>query len=161
MKKNEHQGISFDKMILEKVNFETDPNYTFDSDQLSVNLGLNVEKFFSDDKHHLKLVLNANVHLSGVEPSPMRIYVSVAGYFTLQDKKNTGALETFSEIQAPTILFPFIREIIANLTMRTDFPPLLIPPSNVWVLLGKQNDEYDAPKKKDSVKKVAQKKTVK
>jgi preprotein translocase subunit SecB len=161
MKKNEHQGISFDKMILEKVNFETDPNYNFDSDQLAVSFGLNVEKYFSDENHQLKLVLNANVNLSGVEPSPMQIFISAAGYFTLHDKNNSGALEEFSEIQAPTMLFPFIREIIANLTMRTDFPPLLIPPSNVWVLLAKHNGEDDVKKKKTSVKKAAPKKTVK
>lgn len=155
MKKTEHQGIAFDKLILEKVNFEIDPNYTFSESPLEVNMGVDVEKNLSDDKKRLKIVLHVNVDLSGVDPSPMKIYTVVAGHFSLRDEQNIGALEEFAEIQAPTVMFPFIREVIANLTMRTDFPPLLIPPVNIWVMLGKKNKEGGGKATKASRKKAS------
>ena len=155
MKQNEHQGIAFDKLILEKVNFEIDPNYMFGKKPLGVQLGVDVEKCLSENKKLLKIVLHVHIDLSGVEPSPIKILLTVAGHFTLQDEQNAGALEEFAEIQAPTILFPFVREIIANLTMRTDFPPLLIPPVNMRVMLGKKKEGIG------QIKKVARKKTPK
>jgi preprotein translocase subunit SecB len=139
MKQNEHQGIAFEKLILEKVNFEIDPHYTFGKKTLEVQFGVDVEKSLSEDKKRLKVVLNVHIDLSGVDPSPMKIFTVMAGYFSLHDEQNVGALEEFAEIQAPTIMFPFVREIIANLTMRTDFPPLLIPPVNMRLIVGKKN----------------------
>lgn len=155
MKQNEHQGIAFDKLILEKVTFETDPNYTFGKKPLGVQFGVDVEKSLSEDKKRLKIVLHVHIDLSGVDPSPMKIFIVVAGHFSLRDEQNVGALEEFAEIQAPTIIFPFVREIIANLTMRTDFPPLLIPPVNMRVILGKKKESIG------QVKKIPRKKTPK
>ena len=155
MKKNEHQGIAFDKLILEKVTFETDPDYTFGKKPLGVQFGVDVEKSLSEDKKRLKIVLHVHIDLSGVDPSPMKIFTVVAGYFSLHDEQNIGALEEFAEIQAPTVMFPFVREIIANLTMRTDFPPLLIPPVNMRLILGKEKKSIGL------VKKISRKKTPK
>ena len=155
MKQNEHQGISFDKLILEKVNFEIDPNYTFGKKPLAVRLAVDVGKFLSNDKNKLKIILKVHIDLSGVETSPIKIFIVVAGHFSLHDEKNIGALEEFAELQEPTIMFPFIREIIANLTMRTDFPPLLIPPVNMHVILEKKKESIG------QIKKAAEKKTTK
>ncbi|MEI7672134.1 MAG: protein-export chaperone SecB, partial [Deltaproteobacteria bacterium] len=100
-----------------------------------------------EDKKRLKIVLNVHIDLSGVDPSPMKIFITVAGHFSLHDEQNDGALEEFAEIQAPTIMFPFVREIIANLTMRADFPPLLIPPVNMRMILGKKKESIGQVKK--------------
>ena len=141
MKKNEQQGISFNKLILEKTNFEIDPSYTAGDAALSVKLGFSFDKVFSEDKRNLKFVLNTDAELVGVDPSPMKIFVSMAGYFSINKTGDPATLEEFSEIQAPALLFPFTREVIGSLTMRTDFPPLLIPPTNFLALIGSSGDK--------------------
>lgn len=140
MKKNDHQGIAFQRLILEKVDFEVNPDFAFGGEPLAVAMDVNADAFFSEDKKSLRSVLTTNIALSGAEPSPMKIIVAVAGYFSLKDDHSTSVLEEFAEIQAPALLFPFMREVVANLTMRTDFPPLLLPPANIWALLGKKNN---------------------
>ena len=155
MKKDEHQGIIFNKLILEKVNFEIDPDYAFGKDPLEVRMSGNVNRFFSDDKKHLKVTLHINVDLAGANPAPMKIYTVMAGYFSLMDGKDSKSLVEFAEIHAPTMIFPFIRETIANLTMRTDFPPLLLPPANMWALMGKKNKGSEKTVKKGPAKKAA------
>jgi preprotein translocase subunit SecB len=149
MKKNEHQGIAFQRLILEKVNFEVNPDFSFGGEPLAVAMDVNADAFFSEDKKNLRSVLTTNIALSGAEPSPMKILVAVAGYFSLEDGQSTCVLEEFAEIQAPAMLFPFMREVVANLTMRTDFPPLLLPPANIWALLGKKNTEKSKRGKKE------------
>lgn len=134
MKKNEHQGIVFDKLVLEKVNFEINPDYNFGREPFAIRMSGDIKKFLSDDKKHLKVVHHADVHLEGVEPSPMKIYIVLAGQFSVMDEQDNNLLMEFAEVHAPTIMFPFIRETIANLTMRTDFAPLLIPPSSICAL---------------------------
>jgi len=150
MKKHEHQGISFEKVILEKVNFEIDPLYSFGDAPLSVKIGIKPSKEFSPEKRELKLILNTEINIKGVEPSPMKISLSVAGYFSITGDNDSVVLEEFSDIQAPAMLFPFVREIVSNLTMRTDFKPLLLPPTNFMALIGrktrKKKSEPIAPK---------------
>jgi len=151
MKKNEQQGISFDKLILEKVNFTIDPDYSFGGEPLSVKMSFSSDKTFSATKKQLKFLLHANIDLAGVDPSPMKVDVAVAGHFSITDDNDPTILKEFSDVQAPAMLFPFIREIVGNLTMRTDFPPLLIPPANIRVLIGKKIES-------EKVKKTATKK---
>ena len=114
MKKDEHQGIIFNKLILEKVNFEIDPDYAFGKDPLEVRMSGNVNRFFSDDKKHLKVTLHINVDLAGVDPAPMKIYTVMAGYFSLMDEKDNKSLVEFAEIHAPHFGFSLICGFSAN-----------------------------------------------
>lgn len=45
-------------------------------------------------------------------------------------------LKRFSKFNAPAHLFPFVREIIGNTTMKANIPPLLLPPLNISVMDG-------------------------
>ena len=58
--------------------------------------------------------------------------VSVEGTFA---GKSYEELEKFSKVHAPAHLFPFIREIIGNTTMKANIPPLLLPPFNLEAML--------------------------
>jgi preprotein translocase subunit SecB len=150
MKKNQQQGISFDKVILEQVNFETDPDYQLGDRPLSVKTKLTPKKKLFDNKTKLKLTLNIEIEFIDTKNTPMKINVSAAGYFSVKDISNVDILEEFSEIQAPAMLFPFIREIVSNLTMRTDYEPLVLPPVNFLALIGqkktKKNKTPTTPK---------------
>ena len=53
--------------------------------------------------------------------------LSFAGLYGLRNFPDE-ALAPFLLIEAPRLLFPFARQIIADATMHTGFPPLLLEP---------------------------------
>ncbi|MBW1706391.1 MAG: protein-export chaperone SecB, partial [Deltaproteobacteria bacterium] len=48
-------------------------------------------------------------------------------------------VEPIAKINCPAILFPFLRECVADITRRAGFNPLILPPIN-FVELAKQKE---------------------
>jgi preprotein translocase subunit SecB len=55
-----------------------------------------------------------------------------------------AALEPFLLIDCPTLLFPFVRRLVADLTREGGFPPLLLDPINFANLFAKRQQERPA-----------------
>lgn len=137
MKKNEKPGISFLKIALEKVNLDININYIFPDEGLKADIKINTNSNIDKSKKILKLNLELYLFTETKDP-PFKMSILVSGYFKA---KNLKKLEKFSEVQAPALLFPFAREIIADLTMRAGFPPLIIPPVNILALMSKSPEK--------------------
>lgn len=135
MRKEKQPEINFEKVILEGVNLELTPDYHFPEEGLEVEMSVNINSEFNKSEKKLKLTLEVSLFKETPNP-PFRLLVSASGYFK---GKDTNTLEEFSKVQAPALIFPFIREIIANLTMRTGYPPVLIPPTNILALVGEKS----------------------
>ena len=155
MKQSEQQGIEFDSYIFEKVNFNVNPNFIFPDGGLPINFGVEFSNSIDDVKKRLKTTLTIIVIYKGIKNPPIDVTVSIAGYFSMDKSGDIHILEEFSQVNAPAFLFPFAREIIANLSLNSGFPPLLIPPTNLRALIGTKKI---APKKKATRKKVPKKK---
>jgi preprotein translocase subunit SecB len=147
LNKTKHQGISFDKFSLEKVSLSVNSNFSFPADGVPVDFNFQVKRHINKAKCSSKVILDIAALLK-VENPPIDISVSVAGYFSVKNKADIKILEEFSEINAPAFIFPFAREIIANLTLKTGLPPMLLPPANIKVLLGKPKKKLPKKKKK-------------
>lgn len=136
MKKDRQPGIDFVKIVLEKANLEVNANYSNIEEDINVELSVKVNRKLDKTKKNLIVNLEVALFKETVNP-PLRVSVLAAGYFSVKNDEDIESLEGFSRIQAPALIFPFIRETIANLTMRTGNPPLLIPPINILQLIGK------------------------
>src|SRR5687768_617779 len=92
--------------------------------QLEVQFNINVEKI-ADEVHEvvLKIEVSARSDL-GVH---FLIDLSYAGLYGLRNFPEE-ALPPFLLIEAPRLLFPFARQLIAEATQNTGFPPLLLDP---------------------------------
>jgi preprotein translocase subunit SecB len=66
--------------------------------------------------------------------------LSYAGLFHVENLPD-AALEPFLLIECPTLLFPFVRRLIADLTREGGFPPLLLDPINFANLYTKRQQE--------------------
>lgn len=55
------------------------------------------------------------------------VEVKVAGIFTIVGFEK-DVIEKILAIDNPTILFPYLREIVASLVQKGGFPPLILPP---------------------------------
>lgn len=69
--------------------------------------------------------------------------IEYAGLFRLQNIPE-AALEPFLLINCPTLIFPFLRRLIADLTREGGFPPLLMDPIDFAQLYMRRQQEMAA-----------------
>jgi preprotein translocase subunit SecB len=92
--------------------------------QLDVQFNINVNKI-GDDVHEVVLKIDASARsVSGVH---FVIDLSYGGIFALRNIPEE-ALAPFLLVEAPRLLFPFARQVIAASTQEAGFPPLMLDP---------------------------------
>ena len=76
---------------------------------------------------------------------PFLLEIEYEGMFVLNKRASKKDVEPIAKINCPAILFPFMRECVADITRRAGFNPLILPPIN-FVELAKQNELEDKNK---------------
>jgi len=106
---------------------------------LELNQRMNIQ---AELKENL-LVVRLGVEL-GQEGLPFALAVILAGRFQFDELPDTTTLEPINHINCAGILFPFLREAVADLTRKGGFTPILLPPVN-FVELYQQGKQTKAP----------------
>lgn len=91
---------------------------------LDVNFQLNVERA-SEDMH--EVVLKTEVKAQSGNGVHFLVDLSYAGLYALRNFPEE-AVGAFLLVEAPRLLFPFARQIIAEAIQNSGFPPLLLEP---------------------------------
>lgn len=94
--------------------------------QVDVQFNINVENV-ADDVH--EVVLKIELAAKSDQGAHFLVDLSYAGLFGIRNVPDE-ALAPFLLIEAPRLLFPFARQIVADAVQNTGFPPLLLEPIN-------------------------------
>jgi preprotein translocase subunit SecB len=92
--------------------------------QVDVQFNINVNNV-ADEVH--EVVLKVNVAAKSDNGAHFLIDLSYAGLLGLRNLPE-DAVGPFLLIEAPRMLFPFVRQIVAEAVQQTGFPPLLLEP---------------------------------
>ncbi|HVL78298.1 MAG TPA: protein-export chaperone SecB [Sphingomicrobium sp.] len=92
--------------------------------QLDVQFNINVDRV-GDDMH--EVVLKIEVGARSEQGVHFLIDLSYGGLFALRNVPE-DAVGPFLLVEAPRLLFPFMRQIVADCSQQTGFPPLLLDP---------------------------------
>lgn len=90
---------------------------------------------------------------SDAEKQPFRFAVAWQGVFSFEKAPPKDIVERIAHINCASILFPYIRESVADLTRRAGIPPLHIDPVNFIALY----EERQSQSKPAAVKRKARK----
>jgi len=134
MDKSRQPGISFDGVILKALHFERNPQ-VLEKPNLQVNISNAMA--ISADKHSLSIEVTADI----VDPDKksFSLKATVVGLFSAITGQENMSLEDFAKVNGPALLLPYVREIIANTTLRSGLRPVLIPPFNLQALAESQS----------------------
>ena len=91
---------------------------------LDVQFGINGNTV-GDDVH--EVVLKIEVSAKSDSGTHFIVDLSYAGLFAFRDFPE-DAMPTFLLVEAPRLLFPFARQIVADAVQNLGFPPLLLDP---------------------------------
>src|SRR6478735_4445243 len=92
--------------------------------QVDIQFNINVNNI-SEEVH--EVILKVNVAARSDNGAHFLIDLSYAGLFGLRNIPEE-AMGPFLLIEAPRMLFPFVRQIVAEAVGNTGFPPLLLEP---------------------------------
>ncbi len=126
----EEKQFAIQKLYLKDVSFETpnspdifrlkwEPHVEF-------NLSSNAQKL-QEDLYEVTLTVTVTVKLE--EKTAYLVEAAQAGIFAIQGfaEEELGPL---LGIYCPNVLFPYVREVVSDLSMKGGFLPMVLPPVN-------------------------------
>lgn len=110
-----------------------------------------IEIGYKQDGKVLQVLLSVS---SDAENQPFRFSVAWEGSFAFQEMPPEEELDRVIHINCASIVYPYVRESIADLTRRAGMTPLNLPPFNFVAMYeeGKKKASRTAPRKSRKVK---------
>lgn len=121
---------SIEQVFLSKSSFNREPNIDFP--KLQFKQDTNVDHIDSTNSPaDNTFIVQVTVKITGIvgEAEVISIQVTTTGVF---QRHGDSALdeETFKKVNAPAIIYPFVREHIATVAAKSGIGSLLLPPIN-------------------------------
>ncbi|MCP5412811.1 MAG: protein-export chaperone SecB [Alphaproteobacteria bacterium] len=93
--------------------------------QIELGVDLNARKM---DEEHFEVELKIRVDAKHEAKPLFLLEVAYAGVFRLQNVTDTATQQAILLIQAPHLLFPYVRRIVSDVVRDGGMPPLMIEP---------------------------------
>jgi preprotein translocase subunit SecB len=136
---NEKYEFSFQDFHLVDVNFRLNESFDNSSEEIKINQELTLD--YKQEDKVVRVWLGIDVTGEG---APFRLSAKGEGIFEFKEAlKSKKDLDSIARINCAAMIFPFLREFIADLTRRTGFPPLLLPTIN-FIRLHRELEEKSA-----------------
>jgi preprotein translocase subunit SecB len=150
--KSENQ-FSIQKLYIKDVSFEspaTPEVFNFSKWEPKIDLNLNnSSKKVSEGMFEVVLSVTATAKID--DKTAFLVEVQQAGIFNVVGF-NENDTRYILNAQCMTILFPYARELISDMTSRGGFPPLLLNPVNFDALFASAVQQQNEAKSEESVK---------
>ena len=125
---------------------------------VNINLDVQARRISpAQDAYEVSIIIRAEAHeqnpaaasngQSGTPPSPVAVFVAeltYAGVFTLTGHP-AETIEPLLLVECPRVLFPFARNILADVTRDGGFPPVLLQPIDFLALWQARRAQAGAP----------------
>lgn len=103
-----------------------------DRPQIELAVDLNASRLAAQDMFEVELKIRVDAKNEG---KPLFLLeLTYAGAFRLTNVPDTGTQQLILLIQAPHMLFPFVRRIVADVVRDGGMPPLMIEPIDFMAL---------------------------
>ncbi len=114
-------------IILLDSQFKRSQVIDYKSPSLKNNISIETNKGIDKNKLTVNLTLKFDVTIE--ENQVIMAQVTMAGIFECTENPELS-IDTFGKVNAPAIIFPFIREHIASLSLKAGIVPIILPPVN-------------------------------
>lgn len=113
------------KVKLLESHFKINPEFDWANKPTNVSTSIGVQH--AKKNKNVRVILSVN---SDDKNQPFIFNIVLAGLFDFHEIPKPKELEKIVNINCAAILFPYVREIVADLTRRADIPPFHMDPVN-------------------------------
>jgi len=150
--------IAIHNIQLQHIRFDRNPNFHIEHENSHIPIRYNIS--IEHEYHEAHLIIHVKIKSPTEEEDrnlPFYFEIVLMGDFNLVGKVEESMINQYAAINCPAIIFPYLREILADITRRAGFPPLHLQPVNFMKL----NKRLSAQEKPVVVKKIRKKKASK
>lgn len=127
-------SLRFLDYVVENIDFRI--NKYFFEEPIEVNFTLKKKIEYKDDENNtmyvtIEAMIFDNAHENNY---PFSMNVALTGTFELASS-DIDRKESFAEVNAVAILFPYLRSLVSTFTANANIQPLILPPINVMRLM--------------------------
>lgn len=144
-----NERISVENQYIKDFSFEN-PSAPFgsliDPSEIDVSIGLDIDinKIDKEDVYEVVLIINANAKKKEEEDIIFAVELSYAGVFTLYNFKKDQHQFVLA-VSCASILFPYARKIVGDVTQSGGFQPLMIDPIDFATLYYNNLERSQSP----------------
>lgn len=120
-------GFRIDNIILLNSEFSRVNNVVFEGD-IQNKLDIHTDVAVNGDQVIVGEEVSVIQTFQDVEQ--VKIRVKMVGMFTRVGESEIKDLDTFGRVNGAAIVFPFVREVITNTSIKAGLPAIIIPPVN-------------------------------
>jgi len=132
MDKNKQPGINFETCFVKEITFKREPLF---SKKYDLDIKFNNTNYFNKEKTNCTTELQADIQDKN---GSFKIDITVIGIFSVNEDEQNMTLEHFIENNSMAMIFPYLREAIADITRRSGLNAVLLPPINIKAILDKK-----------------------
>ncbi|WP_338762038.1 protein-export chaperone SecB [Bernardetia sp. ABR2-2B] len=123
------QNFTLHNVILMESSFKRTAQVSFSDEDFKGDISIGVE----NEKNGLNLTVSLTVeYKAGIENEEPQIQslIKMIGNFQCPETEIELSVDSFAKVNAPAIIFPFVREHLASVSMKAGINPILLPPVN-------------------------------
>lgn len=147
-KQHKEYNMAFANFCILNLNFNSNKNISLTKKEVPINTTIGMKHDYLKEKKELHVYLRVELK---DEKMPFCFTVESKGVFLFKKTPTKATLNNITKINCPAIIFPYVRETIADITRRAGFAPLHLDPVN-FVALAEQQ-ESKTTKKQRTIKK--------
>ena len=147
-KQHEDYKMAFVHFCILNLNFNVNEKISIIKKDFPVSTTIGMKHNYYKEKKELHVYIKVELK---DEKMPFNFLIESKGVFAFKKNPTQAALKNIAKINCPAIIFPYIRETIADITRRSGFTPLHLNPIN-FVALAKQQEQKKI-KKRNTAKK--------
>lgn len=124
--------LKFNDYKVKRIEFILNEN--FDNNNTKPKITTNIKTTINYDNKSpnkfdtsIKITLGEKINNTNI---PFYLCVELMGWFEVIDEE-THKTREFAEINSVSILFPYARALITNITANANIPPAVLPPMNI------------------------------
>ena len=125
MDTNKQPGISIENVFLKELHFIR-KNAIPQKPELTMSFEYDISISPAKDKLNYELTCKIQD-----EKELFNVQCTMIGLFSVIAGNENMDLADFSRLNAPALIFPYIRETIASTSIKAGIPPVIIPPINL------------------------------
>ena len=119
--------MDFKDFRIHKIEFRVNEKFKPKNKPIVINTSLKIDHKYNKRKKELKVLIEVS---QNEIDAPFSYVVEGIGIFHFIKEPDEQQLVRIASINCPAILFPYIREAVADMTRRSGFGPLHLSPIN-------------------------------
>lgn len=143
-------GMSFVDFKIFKIILELNDTKRPSNKKSENDVKLEAGYSYKKENKELKVILG--ITISGKE-SPYLLEIKCGGTFSFQNTPDKDRLDFMARVNCLAILYPYVRETIADITRRSGYPPLHLRPFNFVNLYESSLQKNKSPSGKKKIAK--------